>query len=273
MDVLQDHSKCTYIPPIIIVFYVPSAAQTVCAAWYILVLTARSVHGNLELSNPDPGKMPFRPHVEKTSHDRILLRTSLDSVTTAPSEAVVVTMSDDFVRLVSQANPANNQYQQANNGYPPSSSRDQHLDPFFDDEDDDPDSAFGQPPPLPTQSQASGIHLTKNAALPAGVAQPWSFDDEDPHQTYPGSALPSSSSSTLQEKKKKRRIPKIKWEWPWKKGEQVLSGERTVTLNNPSADTEFCSNYITTSKYNTATFLPKFLLGACLLFVIHWSGL
>ena len=46
-------------------------------------------------------------------------------------------MSDDFVRLVSQANPASrNQYQPANTGYPPSSSPPQALDPFFDDDDD-----------------------------------------------------------------------------------------------------------------------------------------
>lgn len=171
-------------------------------------------------------------------------------------------MSDDFVRLVTQANPANNQYQQTSNGYPPM-SREQQLDPFFDDEDDDgPDSGFGQPPPMPAQSQSSGIHLTKNAAPHAGALQPWSFDDEDSQQTYPESTLPSSSSSTLHEKKKRRRIPQIKWEWPWKKKEQVLAGERTIALNNPSPNDEFCSNYITTSKYNSATFLPKFLLGA-----------
>ena len=171
-------------------------------------------------------------------------------------------MSDDFVRLVSQANPANNQYQQTSNGYPPKPSHDQQLDPFFDDEDDyAPDSAFGGPPPLPAQSQASGIHLTKNAALPAGAPQPWSFDDEDPHQTYPGSALSTSSPLPLKERKKKRRIPQIKWEWPWKKKEQVLAGERTVTLNNPTPNDEYCNNYVTTSKYNMASFLPKFLLG------------
>ena len=180
-------------------------------------------------------------------------------------------MSDDFVRLVSQANPANNQYRQTSGGYPPTSSHDQQLDPFFDDEDDDgPESTFGRPPHMPMQSQSSGIHLTKNAAPPAGVSQPWSFDDEDPQQSYPSSTLPSSSSSTLHEKKR-RRIPQIKWEWPWKKKEQVLAGERTITLNNPSAN-EFCSNYITTSKYNAATFLPKFLLGACTRFILHSSG-
>lgn len=172
-------------------------------------------------------------------------------------------MSDDFVRLVSQANPANNQYQQTSNGYPPSSSRDQQLDPFFDDEDDDgPESGFGRPS-MPMHSQSSGIHLTKNAAIPAGASQPWSFDDEDPHQTHTGSTLPLPSGSTLNEKKKKRRIPQIKWEWPWKKKEKVLAGERKVTLNNPPANDEYCSNYVTTSKYNMATFLPKFLLGAC----------
>lgn len=181
-------------------------------------------------------------------------------------------MSDDFVRLVSQANPANNQYRQTSNGYPPNPSHNQQLDPFFDDEDEDgPESAFGQPPPMPMQSQSSGIHLTKNAAPPAGVSQPWSFDDEDPQQSHSRSTLPSSSSSTLQEKKKKRRrIPQITWEWwPWKKTERVLAGERTVTLNNPSANEEFCSNYITTSKYNAATFLPKFLLGVPSLLTLH----
>ena len=172
-------------------------------------------------------------------------------------------MSDDFVRLVSQANPANNQYQQTNNGYPPKPSQDQQLDPFFDDEDEDGlDSAFGRPPPIPAHSQSSGIHLTKDAAPPAGATHPWSFDDEDPHQTYPGSTPPSSSGLTLKENQRKRRIPQIKWEWPWKKKEQVLAGERTVTLNNTPANDEFCSNYVTTSKYNMATFLPKFLLGA-----------
>ena len=182
-------------------------------------------------------------------------------------------MSDDFVRLVTQANPANSQYRQTSNGYPPNPSRDQQLDPFFDDEDDDgPDSAFGRPPPMPMQSQSSGIHLTKNAALPAGAPQPWSFDDEDPQQTHPGSSLPSSSSSTLHEKKKTRRIPQIRFEWPWKKKEQVLAGERTIALNNPPANDDFCSNYITTSKYNAATFLPKFLLGAPLRFTPHRSG-
>ena len=181
-------------------------------------------------------------------------------------------MGDDFVRLVSQANPANNQYQQTTNGYPPKSSRDQQLDPFFDDEDEDgPDSAFSRPSPMPAHSQSSGIHLTKNAALPAGVPQPWSFDDEDPHQTYPGSALPLPSGSAPKENQKKRRIPQIKWEWPWKKKERVLTGERTVALNTPSANDEFCSNYVTTSKYNMATFLPKFLLGACLRFTLDWT--
>lgn len=104
-------------------------------------------------------------------------------------------MSDDFLRLVSQANPASNQYKPANNnGYPPSTSysdspNPQLLDPFFDDDDEMPDSAFGRP--IPMQSQESGLPLARSAAPPAGVSnlslgdgvpQGWNFDDDDPNQ-------------------------------------------------------------------------------------------
>src|SRR4051812_22485589 len=103
-------------------------------------------------------------------------------------------MSDDFLRLVSQANPATRQYQPANNGYPPaaaagpySDQSPQIMDPFFDDEDDNvPDSAFGRPAPM--RSQESGLPLSRNAAAPAGTGpsgstnglpQGWNFDDDD----------------------------------------------------------------------------------------------
>ncbi|KAK7057494.1 putative phospholipid-transporting ATPase [Favolaschia claudopus] len=88
-------------------------------------------------------------------------------------------MSDDFLRLVSQANPAARQPQyQPANGYPPASTSSpfadrspQIMDPFFDDDDDVPDSAFGRPPPGPMDSQASGLPLTRNAVPPAGTEQ------------------------------------------------------------------------------------------------------
>lgn len=57
-------------------------------------------------------------------------------------------------------------------------------------------------------------------------------------------------------------IPKFKsrkWKWPWQE-EKVLSGERIIALNNNAANAEYCSNVVSTSKYNMVTFLPKFLL-------------
>ncbi|KAJ3733837.1 calcium transporting ATPase [Lentinula guzmanii] len=191
-------------------------------------------------------------------------------------------MSDDFLQLVSQANPASKQYQPANrnnNGYPPSTSvtapyadspNPQLLDPFFDDDDDMPDSAFGRP--LPMQSQESGLPLARSAALPAGVSQVtlgdgvpqgWNFDDDDTRtsnqrpftgsHSFPGG--PSSTASRAAGKPKRRAW---NWKWPWQR-EKVLEGERVVALNNRAGNAEFVSNFVSTSKYNLFTFAPKFL--------------
>ncbi|TFK80361.1 phospholipid-translocating P-type ATPase [Polyporus arcularius HHB13444] len=179
-------------------------------------------------------------------------------------------MSDDFVRLVSQANPASRQqYQPANTGYPPSGSSPPHaLDPFFDDDDDLPDSAFGRPPAM--QSKESGLPLARSGAPPAGVGnsqlslpttiQPdqWSFDDDQPSsKPFQGSASFPGPSKTHQRKPSKSL--KKRWKWPWDKKEQVLTGNRVVALNNPAANGDFCNNYVSTSKYNLATFVPKFI--------------
>ncbi|TFY79586.1 hypothetical protein EWM64_g4423 [Hericium alpestre] len=182
-------------------------------------------------------------------------------------------MSDDFVRLVSQANPAlshSNRYQPANNGYPPANSpygqhvSPQPLDPFFDDDDDVPDSAFGPLPPM--QSKESGLHLTANAAPPAGssklslptdgIPQGWSFDDEDVRLPK----LPSQQPLRPAQKRKGilGRVRKAKWKWPWAK-EQELVGERIIAFNSPEANSDFLSNYVSTTKYNLVTFVPKFL--------------
>ncbi|KAI0262598.1 calcium transporting ATPase [Gloeopeniophorella convolvens] len=174
-------------------------------------------------------------------------------------------MADDFARLVAQANPAarSNQYQPANNGYPPSAppydshASPQLLDPFFDDEDENdvPDSAFGGLPAM--QSKESHLHLTSEAAPPAGSSklslpndgapQGWTFDQDDPPLHVP--QLPSQ---------KPKKVPRRRWKWPWQR-EQVLTGERVVALNNSDANAEFISNYVSTTKYNLATFVPKFL--------------
>ncbi|KAI0314556.1 calcium transporting ATPase [Amylostereum chailletii] len=184
-------------------------------------------------------------------------------------------MSDDFVRLVSQANPAlarNSQYQAAHNGYPPPSATSpfnhdaspQPMDPFFDDEDEQdlPDSAFGRPPAM--QSKESGLPLTQQAAPHAGASklslpfegqpQGWNFDDDDV-------PVPSLTNTPSQPTPKKRgqRWKWSKQRWPWQK-EVVLTGERVIALNNPDANQDFLGNHVSTSKYNVATFVPKFLL-------------
>jgi phospholipid-transporting ATPase len=173
-------------------------------------------------------------------------------------------MADDFARLVSQVNPAsalNSQYQRANNGYPPSASPHdpQLLDPFFDDEDeeDPPDSTFAGAHPM--QVKESDLHLPSQAAPMAGaskasfqsdgVPQGWTFDQDDsPDQ------LPHPPS------RKPKKASRRRWRWPWEKG-QVLTGERVVALNNPDANADFLSNYVSTTKYNMVTFTPKFLFG------------
>jgi len=50
--------------------------------------------------------------------------------------------------------------------------------------------------------------------------------------------------------------------FPWQK-ETVLTGERIVFLNDPRGNGEqgFINNYVSTTKYSLATFMPKFLVG------------
>ena len=176
-------------------------------------------------------------------------------------------MADDFKRLVFQANPAtslNSQYQRANDGYPPSGppgdshASPQFLDPFFDDEDEGeaPDSAFAGAHPM--QVKESNLHLPSQVAPLAGtsklslqtndVPQGWTFDQEDPPEIPPPPRKP-------------KKVSRRKWRWLWQK-EKVLTGERVVALNNSDANADFLSNYVSTTKYNMATFLPKFLFGS-----------
>ncbi|KAG5350639.1 hypothetical protein C0989_009999 [Termitomyces sp. Mn162] len=174
-------------------------------------------------------------------------------------------MTDDFRRLVSSANqaaryrPANDPY----NGYPPSSSMSPYsdqpqpaMDPFFDDDDDNvSDSVFGRRKAM--ESQDSGLPLARSAVPPAGagpsklslgdgVPQGWNFDDDD---FQPAGALPTQPA---------KPPAKRNWKWPWQR-EKVLTGERIIALNNTAANGEFPSNSVSTSKYNLATFIPKFL--------------
>ena len=187
-------------------------------------------------------------------------------------------MSDslDFTRLVSLNNPAAaGRYQPAGSGYPPSSSRnDQLLDPFFDDDDEPPDTAFGGPPPS-HGSQQSGLNLVEGAAPPAGtlskpnhagdgngkIVSDWAFDDDDiqtPTQSFPSATsleTPSSAGSFRSRPRRRKR-----WKFPWQK-EKVVLGDRIIALNDETANVDFSSNFVYTSKYNSLTFIPKFLTG------------
>ncbi|KAI0060491.1 calcium transporting ATPase [Artomyces pyxidatus] len=182
-------------------------------------------------------------------------------------------MNDDFARLVSQANPAarrTSQYQPTSNGYPPSANSPynfhgapQPMDPFFDDEDeqDPPDSAFGGVPAM--QSKESGLNLTQAAAAPAGtsklslpsdgIPQGWTFDDDDLQPSGHTNGQPPQPRANVAQ-----RVRRKKWKWPWQK-ERVLTGERVIALNSAAANADFLSNYVSTTKYNVATFIPKFL--------------
>lgn len=188
-------------------------------------------------------------------------------------------MAEDFARLVFQANPAtslNSQYQRANSGYPPSGpggdphASPQLLDPFFDDEDEGevPDSAFSGAHSM--QAKESNLHLPSQAAPLAGasklsvqtndVPQGWTFDQEIQDDT---------PVKTRQSSRKPQKVSRRKWRWPWQK-EKVLTGERVVALNNSDANTDFLSNYVSTTKYNMATFIPKFFFGSPLLSAIFF---
>lgn len=189
-------------------------------------------------------------------------------------------MSDDFVKLVSQSNPAvsRQQYPPQYDGYghggqhASTSAGPQQLDPFFDDDDDAhaiPDSAFGPGMPMAMQSTESGFPLAKGAIAPAGTtlnddtakAKTWTFDDDEPGSlpyagasAFPGAPTPTEGANGKVKGRKR-------WKWPWEK-EQELAGERVIALNNSQANVEYINNYVSTSKYNMATFLPKFLFGA-----------
>ena len=220
----------------------------------------------VSVSLPTPNATQRRRLASLQIHSVHLLRNASSLATHSPSLHHI--MADDFARLVFQANPAssrNSQYQRANDGYPPSASpHDPHaspelLDPFFDDEDeaDPPDSTFAAAHPM--QVKESNLHLPGQAAPLAGaskasfqttgVPQGWTFDQDDPPPQPP---QPPS--------RKPKKTSRRRWRWPWEK-EQVLTGERVIALNNPDPNATFLSNYVSTTKYNMVSFVPKFLFG------------
>ena len=193
---------------------------------------------------------------------------------------------ESFAALVNTANPAASGYysqtrdnylqshshSNAQSGYPPS-QQPNLMDPFFDDDDDDNDVFAMYSAPQPMQSQESGLPLARSGALPAGIGassvslattangkpQGWAFDDNDLSPAFSAShSTPAELPITQPHPLKSRR----KWKWPWQR-EMELTGERIIALNNPPMNDDYCSNFVSTSKYNLATFLPKFFTGVC----------
>lgn len=191
----------------------------------------------------------------------------------------------------------------------PRSGGAQPMDPFFDDEDEDDANPFGdgRGNPFTDKHAASSslgpggggtggygmstpsLGLTANAAAPAGVGAStstvalgkdgmppgWAFDDDEPVNQPAGSTSRSvGGSGGLKGAMKKRGGG---WKWPWTK-EQVLEGERTVWLNDQARNISegYPNNYVSTSKYNVVTFVPKFFAGTSMSFftcsALIWIG-
>lgn len=193
---------------------------------------------------------------------------------------------ESFSALVNTANPAASGYRQrdSNNpyihsdsttnnitpsGYPPQPNL---MDPFFDDDDDDAShSNFTMySAQIPMQSQESGLPLARSAAPPAGIGtsstsltttpngqpQGWAFDDDSLSPAFsPAPSFPAEPSIPMRPLKRRRQ-----WKWPWQRDKE-LTAERVITLNNALMNVDYCSNFVSTSKYNMVSFLPKFLSG------------
>ncbi|KEP50793.1 phospholipid P-type ATPase transporter [Rhizoctonia solani 123E] len=166
----------------------------------------------------------------------------------------------------------------------------QPMDPFFDDDEEDDANPFGDGRGNPfadkhavpgnSAGNAYGMStpnlgLTANAVPPAGAGASsstvalgkdgmppgWAFDDDEPmgQPAASGSApAPNTSSGGLKSAMKKTGGG---WKWPWTK-EKVLEGERNVWLNDQARNIGegYPNNYVSTSKYNLASFIPKFLV-------------
>ena len=117
---------------------------------------------------------------------------------------------------------------------------------------DDPELAIGHQP------------LASAGVLPAGredAGHGWRIDEDDEEQI---AARLEAERRTAQSRGKARGSladllrDRLLF---WRTG-RVLEGERLIHVNDPAANapSKFTSNYVSTSKYNLVTFLPKFLL-------------
>ena len=90
----------------------------------------------------------------------------------------------------------------------------------------------------------------------------WSNNDDvhiaQPNTVFPGPG-PMSSIPGMKKLKQRRQ-----WKWPWMK-EVEFKSECIAVLNNFGGEMndKFCSNYVSTSRYNMVTFVPRFLFSEC----------
>lgn len=206
-------------------------------------------------------------------------------------------MADDsFARLVSSANPAYRPTYpptSSTSQTPTVPHSATVLDPFFDDDDDadaphvsryqsshlntmsnnpaynsysipadassqfiGPDSAFASTTTFAKamESRESGLPLASNASP---MAKDWMIDDDAGEMpSFEGSdSFPGVQKRTSTKPKRRR-----KFRWFWQKEVERL-GNRVIAINEEETNLAegYCSNYVSTSKYNVATFLPKFL--------------
>jgi phospholipid-transporting ATPase len=141
------------------------------------------------------------------------------------------------------------------------------------------------------RATSTGSKRSQNTAYGTGQPQGWIFDQDDPYTDANGSStvhapggvpftgskmfngVGSSSTDELrgaQVSKKRNGGGGLGGIWrqlgqgkfPWQK-DKVPTGERIVFLNDSKGNGEqgFANNYVSTTKFNLVTFVPKFLVG------------
>ncbi|KZO96121.1 phospholipid-translocating P-type ATPase [Calocera viscosa TUFC12733] len=108
------------------------------------------------------------------------------------------------------------------------------------------------------ESREQDLPLTSAAAPPAGTEpdEPYIGMEDELARPQP----PPTSTSRRRVDWFSRGRGGKGWRWPWQK-KVVLEGERIIRVNDPQTNelSAFEDNYVSTSKYNALTFLPKFL--------------
>ncbi|KAG8883990.1 hypothetical protein FRB97_005434 [Tulasnella sp. 331] len=158
------------------------------------------------------------------------------------------------------------------------------MDPFFDDEDEQmsPNAGIGSFNQASSRGaprnfidndldSTTDLPLTKAAVAPAGTSisdkkglggqgKDWTFDDDETPTLPHHNSFVSHTAPPVQRQTKTRSSSQRTWKWPWEK-QKLLAPERKIWLNDRHSNEAegYCSNYVSTSKYNVITFLPKFI--------------